>query len=401
MTPARHPNPFRIHGVVTEQFFTDRAAEVDRILRTLAEPGAKLLLYGPRRMGKTSAIVRAIARREAKGGVALLADMSTASTLVDVANRVLDAAGRALGARWKDTASDFVERIGLTVTLTPQPGTGVIVPSLDVRMRSAPLEEQRGSLEKTLDAIDALAKARKTPIGIALDEFQEIQRFGGEAAEWHLRGIIQHHRHVSYVLAGSQAHIIGRMLEKGRAFYGLADQLHFGAMDESHLAAWIDGRMTKGGVKAHGVGAAIVAAAGPRTRDIVQVARQCFGNRRSVGVATAGDVAPAFDDVVAEQAAVFHPIWNGLTAGQQNVLRAVAANLDGLTTSASIRRFGLPSSGSAVNTASAMIEAGHLVKAEERVGYAFENPFFRRWVEAETMGDLGGATAGAATPSTH
>jgi hypothetical protein len=53
-------------------------------------------------MGKTSALVMAISRYEADGGVALLADMSTASTIVDIANRILEAAGRALGRRWRD-----------------------------------------------------------------------------------------------------------------------------------------------------------------------------------------------------------------------------------------------------------------------------------------------------------
>jgi len=206
-------NPFRIHGVVEEPFFTDRAAEVARIIKTLREPAAKLIVYGPRRMGKTSAILRAIARHEAKGSVAFLADMSTASTLADVANRVLETAGRALGRKWKDAVSDLIKRLGLTITLKPEAGTGVIVPSLDVKLRSAPLEEQRDSLAKTLDAVEALAKARKTTIGVVLDEFQAIEQFGGESAEWHLRGIIQHHQHVSYVLAGSQAHIIARMLD--------------------------------------------------------------------------------------------------------------------------------------------------------------------------------------------
>ena len=392
-------NPFRIHGVVSEQFFTDRAAELDRILKTFAEPASKLLVYGPRRMGKTSALVRAIARREAEGGIAFLADMSTASTLVDVANRLLEAAGRALGKKWRDSVSDFVERLGLTITLTPDAVTGIIVPSLDVKLRTAPLDEQRASLARTLDSIDALAKARQAPIGIVLDELQEIQRFGGEAAEWHLRGIIQHHQNVSYVLAGSQAHIIDRMLDKRRAFYGLADQLQFGPIDEAHLSSWIDDRMTNGGVRARGVGAAIVSAAGPRTRDIVQVARQCFDNCRGPGAATAPDVAEAFDDVVAEQEAVFHSIWNAFTGPQQNVLRAVAANRDGLTTGATIQRFGLPSSGTASNSARALIDDGHLVKSPSAVGYSFENPFFRRWVEAETMGDLG-APVPPASPRT-
>lgn len=385
------PNPFRIHGVVEEQFFTDRATEVGRILKTFREPAAKLLVYGPRRMGKTSALARAVQRHEEEGGVAFLADISTASTLVDVANRILEAAGRALGRRWKDSISDFVARIGVAITLTPDPATGLILPSLDVGLRSAPLEQQQDSLSRTLDSIDALAKMRQTSIGIVLDEFQEIQRFGGEAAEWHLRGVIQHHQNVSYILAGSQAHIIERMLDKGRAFYGLADQLRFGPIDEAHMSHWIDDRMSQAGVRARGMGMAIVGRAGPRTRDIVQVARRCFDNCKTTGEARESDVGQAFDDVVAEQEALFQSMWNGLTAQQQNVLRAIAANLDGLTTRASIRRFGLTSSGAATNTARALIDAGHLLKSPSKTGYSFENPFYRRWVEKETMGDLGAA----------
>ncbi len=389
MTHTQQFNPFRIHGVVSEDFFTDRALEIDRILRTLREPAAKLLIYGPRRMGKTSALVRAISLHEENGGVAFLADMSTVSTIVDIANRILEAAGKALGRRWRDSISDFVERLGLTISLTPDPGTGLVLPSLDVGLRSATLEEQQYSLSRTLDSIDALAKKRETLIGIVLDEFQEIRKFGGEAAEWHLRGIIQHHQNVSFILAGSQAHIIERMLDKGRAFYGLADQLQFGPIDEAHLSAWIDSRMTEGGVEAIGVGDVAVATAGPRTRDIVQVARQCFDSCRMNGWAGKAEVVQAFDDVVAEQEALLQSMWNRLTGPQQNVLRAIAANLYGLTTRQSIRRFGLPSSGAAANTARAMIEAGYLVKASNTTGYSFENPFFCRWVERETMGDLG------------
>ena len=382
-------NPFRIHGVVTQQFFTDRAGELDRILAALREPAAKLLVYGPRRMGKTSALVRALARHQETGGVAFLADMSTASTLVDVANRILEAAGRALGHKWSDAINDFVKRLGMTITLTPDPGSGLILPSLDLSLRAAPLTEQRASLSKTLDSIDGLAKARKTTIGVVLDEFQEIQRFGGEEGEWHLRGVIQHHQHVSYVLAGSQAHIIERMLDQGRAFYGLADQLQFGPIDPGHLSQWIDGRMTRAGVSAKGVGAAVVARAGPRTRDIVQVARKCFDNCKLSGRAGPDAVTQAFEDVVTEQEALFQSIWNGLRGQQQNVLRAVAENQDGLTTKASLRRFALSSSGAASNAASALIDAGLLVRASSSTGYGFENPFFGRWVSRETMADLG------------
>ena len=388
-TRSREDNPFRVHGIVTDEFFTDRADELARILRALSEPGAKLLVYGPRRMGKTSALVQAIAQHEQAGGLAFVADVSTASSLVDVANRILEAAGRSLGRRWRDAVSDFVARIGLSLSLTPEPGTGLILPSLDVSLRSANLEEQRRSLAQTLDAVEGMAARRNVTVGIVLDEFQEIGRFGGETAEWHLRGVIQHHQHVSYVLAGSQAHIIERMLDKGRAFYALADHLQFGPIDPDHLSRWIDDRLGGAGVKAKGVGEAVVAVAGPRTRDIVLVARECWDNCISSGAASAGDVIEAVDDVVAAQGALLESLWMGLTVLQQNVLRTVAANTDGLTTTASLRKYGLGSSGSTTNAASALVNAGHLVKGGSRSGYLFDSPFLRRWVEQNTLADVG------------
>ena len=74
---------------------------------------------------------------------------------------------------------------------------------------------------------------------------------------------------------------------------------------------------------------------------------------------------------------------------QQNVLRAVATDMDGLTTKASIRRFALGNSGSATNAATALVAAGHLVRAGSRTGYAFDSPFLRRWVELTTLADVG------------
>ena len=50
-------NPFRIDGVVTPPHFTNRAEEITRIRQALRSPPAKLLCYGPRRVGKTSTIL--------------------------------------------------------------------------------------------------------------------------------------------------------------------------------------------------------------------------------------------------------------------------------------------------------------------------------------------------------
>lgn len=390
-------NPFRIHGVVEGEYFTNRTDEIERMVIALTEPGSKLLVYGPRRMGKTSTILQAIARVNEAGEHAFLADLSTASTAVDMGNKILAEASRVLGKKWKGFISDIVSKLSVSISLTPDPGTGTILPSVDFNLRDRDADEQRKTLGSVLDAINEIAGERKITIGIGLDEFQEINNFGGETAEWDLRGTIQRHGNVSYLLAGSKEHLVHRMILNKGALYKLVDKMPFGPMDVEYLANWIDSRLRSAGIKTAKVGADIVRAAGPRTRDVVQVARKCFDLTNSKGMATSDDIDQAFKDIVDEEYDLLLSHWSSFTAHQQNVLRAVAAGMKGLTTKETLKRFGLGTSGTAVNTANTLIRGGYLIKndpySHKRVtsstGYEFDSPFFKSWVMKHTLADIG------------
>jgi hypothetical protein len=186
------------------------------------------------------------------------------------------------------------------------------------------------------------------------------------------------------------------ILKKG-ALYKLVDKMPFGPMDADYLAGWIDSGMTSAGIKVAGIGAGIVRAAGPRTRDVVQVARKFFDLTHSKGIAKSDDIDQAFSEIVEEEFDLLLSHWNSLTAHQQNVLRAVAAGKKGLTTRETLNRFGLGSSGTAVNTANTLVKGGYLVKngpnSRKRLtastGYEFDSPFFRSWVIKHTLADIG------------
>jgi hypothetical protein len=383
-------NPFKIHGVVRSDYFTDRISEIRKMTAVLREPGAKILVYGARRMGKTSTLMRAIERVNRSRGHAFLADLSTASTPIDMGNRILRSATRALGRRWQDLPNALLQALGASVKLTIDPATSLPTATFETRLRSASLSEQRKGLMEALDSINTLAGEKGSNIGIVLDEFQEIHRFGGTEAEWQLRGVIQNHHHLSYVLAGSKTHLIGRMIGREGAFYGMLDHMNFGPIDEAHLARWINRRITAEGIEAKGVGERCTAVAGPRTRDIVQLARRCFDLTRTRGEAGPEDVDRAFVEVAEESAAMFTSEWERLTRHQQNVLRAVAGGDSGLTTRRVRERFALSESGTASNAARSLMEAGKLLKSSDHpTGYAFDSPFFRGWIIRRTEDDLG------------
>jgi hypothetical protein len=382
-------HPFRIDGVVTPPHFTNRATEVARVRETLRSPPAKLLVYGARRMGKTSTILVASQAAERDGAHVVRVDLSTASSTADITSRLLAAAVRSVGRTWKDLATVFVERLRISVGLRPDPITGVALPTLDASIRSRADEAQRQTLAGALDTLDDLAGERGARLGVVLDEFQEIHRLGGEAAEWHLRGVLERHDNLSYVLAGSRTALIQRMVtEPGRAFYKLLDILHLGPMEEGHFSRWIDERMAAAGRPVEEVGARCIEVAGPRTRDVVQLARACW-RTWTPGADAETLVDTGFRDVVAEEEDIARTLWNGCTSHQQDVLRAVAAATAGLTARETLERFALPASGTVSNTAAALVADDLLVRAQVPPGYDFESPFFRGWVVTRTLPDLG------------
>ena len=397
MKKLKPVNPFRIHGIVEGEFFTNRYDEIERFSRALTEPGSKLLVYGPRRMGKTSAILQAVQRVNHEGGAAFLADLSTASNAIDMGNRIMAAASRRIGKRWKNFVTDMVSRMKVSVSLKHDPSTGLLTPSIDLNLRNGDENTQRGTMTHVLDALNQTAKQRRLTLGVALDEFQEINKFGGETAEWDLRNTIQYHTHIGYVLAGSREHMIHRMIVSKGALYKMVDKLPFGPIDPIHLSSWIDDRINKAGVRTEGSGTIIVQTAGPRTRDIVQLARKSYDLAAAYGQMTSDIIKQAFDEIVSEESDLLYSSWHALTAMQQNVLRAVAVNKKGLTTRETLTRFSLGQSGTVTNTVKTLIKAGHLVRedaytrkrTESPAGYEFDNPFFKAWVVQYALSDIG------------
>ncbi|HXC24352.1 MAG TPA: ATP-binding protein [Gemmatimonadaceae bacterium] len=385
-------NPFRIAGTTAGVHFTDREAEVRKMVAILREPQAKLVVYGPRRMGKSSAMAVAARRVETRYKVPVIfADVSTVSGEADIATRVMQGAIQAFGKKWQDTFKQFATRLSAKLTISVDPVTGLPTVGVEPTVRDASEAAQRDNLGEVLDTIDALAAQRGGPVGIMLDEFQDIHRYGGEQAEWHLRGIIQRHQHVSYILAGSSEALITAMIsERTRAFYELAERLYIGPIDPVHMAAWIDERFESAEVRANHIGATIVTIAGPRTRDRVRLARATFATVSEKHRVDVSDVETALDQIVEEMAPEYSLVWRALPPNQQNVLRAVAAGAGTLFQSDIRERFSLgKTSGTTAKAIARLVDLEYVTRSGTGTGYVFDSPFFARWVSTRTLQDVG------------
>ncbi|MGK7313236.1 MAG: AAA family ATPase [Candidatus Longimicrobiales bacterium M2_2A_002] len=381
-----HGNPFRVGEHVTGPFFTDRADEVARVRRAMLDP-SRLLVYGPRRVGKSSIIAVAAEGARREGALVVRADLSTVTTYLDITSRLLRslyAETRSLGVALEELFRGLQPR----VTLTPDPGGGPPALGFGVERRRLDSGEQRESLESAVARLSTLRAEAGRPITVVFDEFQAVRALGDEPAEWHLRDLIQRHGELSFICAGSRETLIHEMIGPKRAFYKMLEPMHIGPMDAGHLSRWIDSRLATAGPVERGVGAAVVDRAGPRTQDILQVARQLWFRSRGVGrVVRAGDIDAAFDDVLANEEPAIRGLWAELSDHQQDVLRVVALGAEQLYSAATRDRYGLPAASSVQRAVDALVGRSLLVRDDDRI--VFDSPFVEAWVLRETAPDLG------------
>ncbi|MEJ2216361.1 MAG: hypothetical protein P8099_07075 [Gemmatimonadota bacterium] len=372
--PVVPKNPFRVAERVRGPYFTGRAPELAAVVAAMRR-AARLLVRGPARMGASSLLGVAAETVRAAGGVVLMVDLSIITGLAEAADRLLAAVSRE--ASWRPQLSSWA------VSLAPQVVLGWEAPD---RPR---LSVSGSSWPRSAEGEKALLKGVLKRLGeagvgegavVVLDGLGRLLELGGESAAVLLREAMADGA-MGWVCTGS-GEALGSALERAGVLHEFFETMALGPIDAGQLGGWIDERMRGSGVASDGVGAAVVARAGPHTQDVVQVARALWFRSVLRGRALASQVEDAVLDVVRGQDAALRRTWSDLTPVQQRVLRALAAGAEQLFGAESRARFRLGPA-SSVGTAVATLERRRVLERGSD-GVAFDSPFFRTWVQLET-----------------
>ncbi len=398
-------NPFRFDRLPTNTSFFDREVEVSRIAKAICD-GENLLVYGLRRMGKTSCLLRAArVAADEHGAICFFADLSLYSSLADVTEALLASAMPELGSLG-DKAAHFIAGAVAGLVLKPRVKASVDAGAaagaqaaleIGLELRSKDAAAHGNALIGVLDALDKLAGKRKRPVAIIFDEFTFLDAIGPEQASWQLRSAMQRHQNIVYIMAGSVRHLIDRLHGDQGPFFGMFGRLIIDRIDPALMAKWIDDSCEKQGIKATGVGAACVRSAGSRTRDIVQLARRTFDLALEAKDATEATVADALLALLEDFDEEFWRLWSPLTSLNKSVLQAIAGGHGAsLFHGGTIARYNLGTTAN-VSQACRTLEgnrqgtAGYrppiLGRTERggRIEMDFDNPFFRTWVARMTQ----------------
>lgn len=390
-------NPFIIGFPAEGGHFADRVAELRRIVVALTDPASRLVVYGDRRQGKTSAILAAAAAARANGENVALVDLAKVTSMEAAAQRVLDAVHRELGRRWTDTAVRLIQRMRnaqVSITTTADPVTGAPSVSFSVLppLQAAAAAVRPGQVfADTLNAVEEELRERGETLGLALDEFQRLARWDPEI-DWLLKGTLESHRRISYVLAGSEKSLIEQMLDAKKAgLWKVAEILDLQPIPVDLFAPWITERAAASGVAIpDAVARQLVQVAGPRTRDVVQLARVLWDVLPDDTAATAEDVATALGVLVTEQSALYLRAWERLESDAHRTLLVLMAHDPHVepTGTDTLRRWPLKPKSTMARIVTQLI-GEELVLRDAEGAYRFDDPFFRRWIEVNVFPDFG------------
>lgn len=225
-------NPFYYGNEVYKDDFCNRTNELKELKQDVYS-GLNVLLYAPRRFGKTS-LLKKLQNGLKKDGdiVVIYFDMFTVSSVDEFMQRYFNLLANSFESSTDKILNLFknIFKMRPNITMDISSNSGI---SYGLLLNK---KEEQHNFEDILNLPYLYAKKFNKKVVIIFDEFQEVEQL---KIEKKLRSVIQtHSRSVSYLFSGSKKSILTKMFnDKDRAFYKSAKHLN---IDEIKEEDWID-----------------------------------------------------------------------------------------------------------------------------------------------------------------
>ncbi|ODS35144.1 MAG: hypothetical protein A7316_04320 [Candidatus Altiarchaeales archaeon WOR_SM1_86-2] len=187
-------NPFVFGVEVSGEQFTDRKEEINEMKSDLLS-GQSIIIYSPRRYGKTSLVKRVLEELK-NDAVTAYIDVYPITSKEKLAEAIAS----------KVTTSAF---------------TSIKYDAAEIEFSIKGKEKDRERIfSESMDVAQKIAQKKNKRVIIAFDEFQETRRLDGEEIERVMRSHFQGHKDVSYIFIGSKKHMIEDIFEnKNKPFF--------------------------------------------------------------------------------------------------------------------------------------------------------------------------------------
>jgi hypothetical protein len=355
-------NPFVYSRALSPAEAIPRPDEVDALLGRL-EGGHNLTLHAARRMGKTSLLKQLALTAEGRRLLVVSVDMSDVLSVADVAIR-LEQAYRSLPGRTRRVVSRELGALGVS---TPVGG-------LTVQRRGPP--DALATVHSLLELPVRVAERTGRKVLVVLDEFQALIELPG--LDGVFRSHLQHHASVSYVFCGSEPSLLRGLFEdRARPLFGQAEQIRLERPEFESAHDFVVRRFEETGKDAGELAAELVHASELHPQRLMLLAHFVW---EQTGAPRAGisDLRLGYDAAARAASNELRYLWDGLTANERRVLRAVASGLSPYQAEARVLA-GLASASSAQRAVDSLLGRA-VVERDAPPGLRIVDPFLGRWV---------------------
>ncbi|MCX6303813.1 MAG: ATP-binding protein [Bacteroidetes bacterium] len=368
-------NPFCYGKTVDDPFFYGRKNELEEIKLSMRN-ATNLIMYSPRRIGKSSLVIKALKDLEAEGHPTVYIDFFKVSSR----EKFIELYAREVVRPLKSWEKGLQWIQGLVRGI--QPTMGLDQSGLpELRLSIDPVQTARAF--EDIISIPAKSKQEKCWV-VVFDEFQEIEKLNGESFEKELRAAFQHHKEVSYLFLGSQRHLLLNMVSrKDRAFYNFGKLFQLQKPSEEDAVTFLAERFNAGG---YSVSGELIREILDSTRGIpyyVQYLGAEIWECARLASKTPGEIhRQALARLLINQSDYFQGIRSQLTAFQVKLLSSVAWHCYGSYETSFLQKYRLYPTSSVQKAFKRMTDLDILEKQHNQ--FRIADPFFELWLKQQS-----------------
>lgn len=376
-------NPFTYSAEAADEAFCNRQSEIKELTRDIRN-GVNVIIFSPRRYGKTSLIKRVLKKLSTKHTLSVYIDLYPAISKQKFLELYATAITRSLTGKVEAKLKSLKElfpRLIPKITIKGDTGTPEFEFDIDKTKRaSLYLDDVLQAVKKNAD------KHRKNAV-VVLDEIQEILQYEDDEIEKAMRTAFQSHRNVSYIFLGSKRHLLEPMFaDPNRPFYKSGKHLSLKRIAKEELVPFIRSKFRQGKFKISSENLARIVEFAECHPYYVQLLSHVLWNDCIDKLEIAeDDIMESVDRVIERERSLFLAYWDGLTRKQKALLLAIAKTEEQKQQKIFSTRFltdhDLGSASSIQKALTVLIEK-NLIDRENGF-YFLTDVFFKRWLQKQ------------------
>ena len=373
-------NPFVYGKVVRGKYFADREAEIDELKNDIAS-SQNVIVFSPRRYGKTSLILEVLDRVKDEGLLTCYIDLFKVTSQETFIAAYAREVARLQGGRIQTMLKKIRDLLPRLVPKVVMKGEKV---DLEVEFEFDPRADKGPLFDDLFEAVATMSLQTGKKAVVVFDEFQEITGWDVKGQiERQMRTHFQMHESVSYIFMGSKRHLMQELFRnKNRPFYRFGKHFPLGKIPKDEFAEFIQRHFEETGYQTDP----------DAIREILHVADDhpyytqllchiLWDRKRQEKVIAKEDIYLAVQEVFMREAHAFHDIWDMLPLKSRQLLVALAKEESSQVrpfSSGFLQKHNLGSASSVQRAITRLLEEEVLEKTNG--GYQFTDVFFKRWL---------------------